>query len=147
MSRVDVASEVIDAVRQHCPRARRVFDTVDLHFLREARRADVTGERHAAHAERLKAKELAVARACNVTLVVSSAERDLLARGAPDVAVDVLSLIVTADRTETPFAERSGSLVIGNFQQPPNCDALEDYLRNIHTAVRGGVAHVVLSVT
>ena len=146
MSRVDVASQVIDAVRRHCPRARRVFDTVDLHFLREARRAEVTGERHAAHAERLKAKELAVARACNVTLVVSPAERDLLAREAPDVAVDVLSLIVTADRTETPFAERSGILFIGNFQHPPNCDALEDYLRNIHPAVRERLPHVVFTV-
>ncbi|PYO16678.1 MAG: glycosyl transferase family 2 [Gemmatimonadetes bacterium] len=146
MSRVDVASQVIDAVRRHCPRAQRVFDTVDLHFLREARRAEVTGERHAAHAERLKAKELAVARACNVTLVVSPAERDLLAREAPDVAVDVLSLIVTADRTETPFAERSGILFIGNFQHPPNCDALEDYLRNIHPAVRERLPHVVFTV-
>src|SRR3989454_297585 len=146
MSRVDVASQVIDAVRQHCPRARRVFDTVDLHFLREARRADVTGERRAAHAEQLKAQELAVARACNVTLGGSSAERDLLAREAPDVSVDVLSLIVTADLTETPFAERSGILFIGNFQHPPNCDALEDYLRNIHPAVRERLPHVVFTV-
>ena len=146
MSRVDVARAVIQAVRRHCPRARRVFDTVDLHFLREARRADVTGQNRVANAERLKEQELAVARACDLTLVVSSVERDLLAREAPDVAVEIVSLIVTPDRTHTPFGERHGILYVANFQHPPNCDALEDYLRNIHPAVRERLADVSFTV-
>jgi GT2 family glycosyltransferase/glycosyltransferase involved in cell wall biosynthesis len=135
-SRVHVAAAVIDAVRRYCPRARRVFDTVDLHFLREARRAAVAGGRREGESDRLKARELAVARACDVTLVVSEAERDLLAREAPDLAVEVVSLIETPQPTTTPFAARSGILFVGNFQHPPNCDAVEDYLRRIHPIVR-----------
>ncbi|MBI4342470.1 MAG: glycosyltransferase, partial [Candidatus Omnitrophica bacterium] len=146
MSRVDVASGAIDAVKRHCPRARRVFDTVDLHFLREARRAAVTDQRRTAQADRLKARELAVARACDLTLVVSPAERDLLAREAPDVAVEVFSLIMAPDPTERPFAERHGILYIANFQHPPNCDALEDYLRSIHPVVRARLPDAVLTV-
>ena len=134
MSRVEVAAEVVDLVRRHCPKAHRVFDTVDLHFLREARRA-LTDGRSAKEVERLKEQELAVARACDLTLVVSPAEKDVLAREVPDVAVEILSLIVPPDPTETPFADRSGILFIGNFQHPPNCDALGHYLRDIHPAV------------
>jgi GT2 family glycosyltransferase/glycosyltransferase involved in cell wall biosynthesis len=146
MSRVDVASSAIDAVQRYCPTARRIFDTVDLHFLREARRADVTGERRLASAERLKARELGVARACDLTLVVSSVERDLLAQEAPDVPVEVLSLIMTPEPTATPFAERSGILFVGNFQHPPNCDAVEHYLRDIHPGVRERLPGVVFTV-
>ncbi len=143
MSRVDVARQAVQAVRRYCPRARRVFDTVDLHFLREARRAELLGHRPD---ERLKARELAVARACDVTLVVSQAEKDLLAREAPDVLVEVLSLIQTPQPTQTLFAERSGILFIGNFQHPPNCDAVEHYLRDVHPAVRDRLPGVEFTV-
>ena len=43
MSRVEVAEQVLPAVQRHCPQARRVFDTVDLHFVREQRRAELMG--------------------------------------------------------------------------------------------------------
>jgi glycosyltransferase involved in cell wall biosynthesis len=146
MSRVDVAAQVIAAVRRHCPQAKRIFDTVDLHFLREARRAGVTDARRGATAERIKEQELAIARACDVTLVVSPVERDLLAREAPDITVDLVSLIVTPDPTETTFAERNGILYIANFQHPPNCDALEDYLRSIHPLVHERLPEATLTV-
>ena len=145
MSRVEVAAEVVDLVRRHCPKAHRVFDTVDLHFLREARRA-LTDGRSAKEVERLKEQGLAVARACDLTLVVSPAEKDVLAREVPDVAVEILSLIVPPDPTETPFADRSGILFIGNFQHPPHCDALGHYLRDIHPAVRERLPDVGLTV-
>ena len=143
MSRVDVARRALRAVRRYCPQARRVFDTVDLHFLRDARRAELFGSRSG---ERLKARELAVARACDVTLVVSQAEKDLLAREAPDLVVEVLSLIQTPQPTETLFAERSGILFIGNFQHPPNCDAVEHYLRDVHPAVQERLPGVEFTV-
>ena len=136
MSRIDVARGALHAVQRYCPQARLVFDTVDLHFLREARRAGVAGEKHPEEAERLKQQELAMARACHLTLVVSPAERDLLAREAPDLAVDILSLVLAPEPTTAPWAQRSGIVFVANFQHPPNCDALEDYLRNVQPAVR-----------
>lgn len=146
ISRIDVALEVLDAVEANCPRARRVFDTVDLHFLREARRVRLSDARPSAEAERLKARELAVARRCHLTLVVSPAEKDLIVREAPDLTVEVLSLIHTPEPTQTPFARRSGILFIANFQHPPNCDALEHYLREIHPAVRRRLPDAALTV-
>lgn len=136
MSRVEVVAEVLEAVQRCCPQARRVFDTVDLHFLREARRAEVTGALDAHEVRQLEARELALARACHLTLVVSPTERELLARLAPDLAVEVLSLIDSREPTETPFEERSGVLFVGNFQHLPNRDAMEFYLREVHPLVR-----------
>jgi GT2 family glycosyltransferase len=136
MSRVDVARQALPAVRRHCPRALRVFDTVDLHFLRETRRAELQGGRLAAAAGRVKAEELAVARACDVTLVVSPVEKELLAREAPGLTVEVVSLIQTLQPTRTGFADRRGVLFIGNFHHPPNRDAVEYYLSEVHPKVR-----------
>jgi hypothetical protein len=65
---------------------------------------------------------------------------------APDIPVEILSLIVTPDPTDTPFDERSGILFIANFQHPPNCDALEDYLRNIYPTVRRRLPDVPFTV-
>jgi glycosyltransferase involved in cell wall biosynthesis len=146
LSRVDVARWALPAVQRHCPRALRLFDTVDLHFLREARRAALEGRRAAAVAERMKAAELAVARACHVTLVVSEAEEELLAREAPDITVEKVSLIQTLHPTETAFADRRGVLFIGNFHHAPNCDAVEYYVRDIHPAVRRRLPDVDFTV-
>ena len=45
LSRADTAAQVMDSVRRHCNQARIVFDTVDLHFLRERRLAELRDDR------------------------------------------------------------------------------------------------------
>lgn len=145
LSRVDTARAFIELVQRECPHARLLFDTVDLHFLREGRRAAL-GRGGASRHERLKTEELEIARACDTTFVVSRVEADLLAREAPDLSVELLSLIVTPEPTTTPFAERRGIVFIANFQHPPNCDALEDYLQNVHPLVRQRLPDVLLTV-
>ena len=44
LSRHYVAAELLPLVRRFAPQARIVFDTVDLHFLREKRGADIAGD-------------------------------------------------------------------------------------------------------
>ena len=66
-------------VRQRCPRALVVYDTVDLHFLR-TRREQALGRAVAPDTDpdRLEADEIACAQRADLTLVVSTAERELL---------------------------------------------------------------------
>ncbi|HSO83635.1 MAG TPA: glycosyl transferase family 2, partial [Thiocapsa sp.] len=86
LSRADAAAATLDAARTHCTKARIVFDTVDLHFLRERRLAQLQGDRATLRvAERRKAQELDLMRRADLTFVVSEAERDILAAEAPDV--------------------------------------------------------------
>jgi len=87
LSRAEVAAAHIDAVRTYCPGALAVFDTVDLHFLREQRRAALaaaagkaasTVARIERKARKLEAIETGVMRKADVTLVVSETEKELL---------------------------------------------------------------------
>ena len=137
MSRHYVAVKHLDAVRTFAPRALVVFDTVDLHFLRTERQAELEGSAMARAAARAKRdEELALIRKADVTLVVSPFEQALLAELVPDARVMVLSTIHELLPGGKPFAEREGLVFIGGFQHPPNTDAVLWYAKEILPLVR-----------
>ena len=137
MARHYIAIKHIDAVRAFAPHALCVFDTVDLHFLREERLAELEGSAAAKAAARLKRnEELALIRKADVTLVVSPAEKALLDELLPDSRVMVLSTIHELLPPGKPFAEREGLVFIGGFQHPPNADAVLWYAREILPLLR-----------
>ena len=137
MSRHYVAVKHLDAVRSFAPRALVVFDTVDLHFLRTERQAELEGSALSRAAARAKRdEELALIRKADVTLVVSPFEQALLAELVPDARVMVLSTIHELLPGGKPFAEREGLVFIGGFQHPPNTDAVLWYARQILPLVR-----------
>ncbi|MEO8346504.1 MAG: glycosyltransferase, partial [Betaproteobacteria bacterium] len=137
MSRHYVAVKHFDAVRTFAPKALVVFDTVDLHFLRTERQAELEGSALARAAARAKRdEELALIRKADVTLVVSPFEQALLDELVPDARVMVLSTIHELLPAGKPFAEREGLVFIGGFQHPPNTDAVLWYAREILPRVR-----------
>ena len=79
LSRAHVATKHISSVRRYCNTAKIVFDTVDLQFLRESRRAEVENSKEALEeAERLKRLEFQLARVSDITFVVSTVEKDIM---------------------------------------------------------------------
>ncbi|HSV16862.1 MAG TPA: glycosyltransferase [Casimicrobiaceae bacterium] len=137
LSRHYVAAKHVDAVRAFAPDALVVFDTVDLHFLRAERLAELDGGATARAAARAKRdEELALIRKSDVTLVVSPLEQALLASLAPQAHVLVLSNIHDLLPDGKPFAERAGLVFIGSFQHPPNADAVLWYAREILPRLR-----------
>jgi glycosyltransferase involved in cell wall biosynthesis len=136
LSRADAAAQVIASARRFCRNARIVYDTVDLHFLREMRLAELTGNRTArAVAEGRKRQELDLIAQADTTLVVSTVERDLLAREAPVADVRVVSNIHRVYGNRRPFAERRDLFFIGAFAHPPNTDAVLWFCREIFPRV------------
>ena len=137
MSRHYIAVKHIDAARAFAPKALLVFDTVDLHFLREERLAELEGKPNGIASARAKREEeLALIRKADVTLVVSPTESALLSEIAPEAQVMVLSNIHEPLPGGKAFAEREGLVFIGGFQHPPNADAVLWYAREILPRVR-----------
>ena len=148
ISRHYIAVKHIDAVRAFAPRALVVFDTVDLHFLRTERQAELEGSAHARASARVKRdEELTLIRKADVTLVVSPYEQSLLAELAPDARVLVLSTIHELFPPGQPFAQREGLVFIGGFQHPPNTDAVlwyaEEILPHVRAALPGVKTYIV----
>ncbi|SEJ06297.1 glycosyltransferase [Frateuria terrea] len=125
LCRHTVAGQYAGLVRRHAPQARLIFDTVDLHFLREQRAAEVAGNhalsRQAAASQR---SEMALIEQSDVTVVVSAHEQVLLSRMVPGARVELLSNIHEVHASTRTHAERRDLVFIGGWQHPPNADAI-----------------------
>jgi glycosyltransferase involved in cell wall biosynthesis len=146
LSRPEVATAFLPAVRRHFPAATVVFDTVDLHFVREQRMLAVD-----AHArvdpERTQRRELVLVSACDVTATVTDAEAEVVRRLRPDADVVVLPTVhESRDGTPPPFAARRGLLFIGSFQHQPNVDAVAHLIDEVLPRVRRRIEDVELTV-
>lgn len=132
-----IAVKHIDAIRAFAPKALVVFDTVDLHFLRTERQAELEGNALARASARAKRdEELGLIRKSDVTVVVSEFEQKLLAELVPEARVLVLSTIQELQPEGKPFAGREGLVFIGGFQHPPNTDAVLWYAQEVLPHVR-----------
>lgn len=124
VSRHYILSPLLPLLRRHAPQARIVFDTVDLHHLREQREAEERGDPALLRAAaRTRADELALIQSVDRTWVVSPVEKSLLAESAPGAVVDVVSNIHRVRGAGPAMAERHGLLFVGGFRHPPNVDA------------------------
>lgn len=132
ISRADCAEKHIDTVRKLCPGAQVLFDTVDLHFLREQREAELSDSNtlRTAAAQR-KVQELNLARKADKTLVVSPVELELFQREAPDIKLALLSNIHKVEGRKADYAQRRNILFIGNFMHPPNVDAMHWFIDEV----------------
>lgn len=132
LSRHYVAAAYARLVREYAPQARLVFDTVDLHYLRERRAAELAGDAAALRAAaRTQVQELNLARGADLTLVVSPVERGILLRECPMARIEVLSNVHEVAGCRRPFEERRDLFFVGSYQHPPNVDAMRWFVREV----------------
>ncbi len=137
LSRHYVAWHYVDLAREHAPQALLLFDTVDLHYLREQRAAAISGsEAMLRQSESTRNAELDLIARCDVTLVVSPVEQELLAREAPGRRVEVLSNIHEVAGRRREYQQRKDIWFVGGFQHEPNVDAVLWFAAEIWPRVR-----------
>jgi GT2 family glycosyltransferase/glycosyltransferase involved in cell wall biosynthesis len=136
LSRCDFARKHIGDVRMFAPQSRIIFDTVDLHFLREDSQARLTGDSEAwRNAQEKQRLEHELIDESDETWVVSPVEQQLLQEERPEKSIQVVSNIVDIPGSSTPFALRRDWLFIGGFQHKPNIDAVLFFLQKIYPLV------------
>ncbi|MBK1641619.1 hypothetical protein CKO12_06970 [Chromatium okenii] len=137
LTRVTVASDLIAHVKTYCPQAKILFNTVDLHFLREQRLIELSGDHTALpHVLQLRTQELAVMRQADTTIVISPVEQALLAEIAPEVRVRVIPILREIPGRSADFVPRSGLIFVGGFRHPPNIDAMQWFCAEIWPLLR-----------
>ena len=147
LSRVSVAAKHLAQLRRAAPRAKIIFDTVDLHFVREERASELVGGTGARIAAALTRKqELDVIGRADASLVVSPVEKALLATLLPQAPVHILSNIHVNMPGGKPFAERAGILFIGGFRHPPNLDAITWYVDAVLPILRARAPQLITTI-
>ncbi len=137
LSRCDFARKHIADIRLHAPQSRVIFDTVDLHFLRTIREAEITSDPEIRQRAREKEQlEYDLIDQADETWVVSSVEQKLLREARPDKSIEIVPTIVDVPGSNTPFSLRRDFLFIGGFQHTPNIDAVIFFLEKIYPLVK-----------
>lgn len=132
LERIAVADRYQKIIRQNAHYVPIIFDTQDLHHLRVARQAELSGSnRQRREADRLKTMEYGAIRRADVTFVVSQYEQELIRAVAPDTAVEVIPLLVEPSPLDEAFDHRQGILFLGGFHHPPNADAVLHFAQHV----------------
>ncbi len=122
-------------VAENCPNAVRILDTEDLHFLRKTRHQQLKKGEEFTTDVLLKSddaiREIASILRCDVSLIISTFEMDLLKNVFKIDERILYYLPFLLDKIEEnqveewkPFEEREHFIFIGNFFHKPNVDAV-----------------------
>ncbi|SDH32805.1 Glycosyltransferase, GT2 family [Pedobacter terrae] len=117
----------------HNPKIKWIYDTIDLHFLREEREAELLNNTELKQsANKTKEQELAFAKAADITIAITNDEKELLENyGIAKTTVIPNIHISQENNNAIPFEERSGIIFIGGYAHKPNIDAVKYLSREI----------------
>lgn len=102
-----------------------VFLPIDLHYLRETRRADLQNSvRLKQNSLITKNLELDVVKRASLTCVHSLVEKEILLSEVPRALVETSPIIFPVPGRKAPFEARSDICFIGGFKHTPNIDAV-----------------------
>jgi glycosyltransferase involved in cell wall biosynthesis len=130
LSRHWVAESLLPSVRELCPQAKIIFNTVDLHFIREKREGEILNEPELISRSMLsRQSELDLVRRADASIVVSEYERAALSSMGEDRQLYTVPLIREFGTAPVPeFSSRNGIAFVGGFSHRPNVDAVEHFL-------------------
>uniref|UniRef100_Q3AQI8 Glycosyltransferase-like protein n=1 Tax=Chlorobium chlorochromatii (strain CaD3) TaxID=340177 RepID=Q3AQI8_CHLCH len=130
--RVDTASSFLAMVKHYAPQAKIVFNTVDLHFLREQRNAELSGsDIMRKNALKTKEHELQLMQQADSTIVLSNVEFDLVKKIKPEVNLELMPFFRMIPGRSAAFHERKNIVFIGGFKHQPNLDAITYFISEI----------------
>ena len=134
IARPDNYEKYAALIRQH-DQIQIIYDTIDLHYLRMKRAWELSP--HARNIEnmrlwmRMHARELQAALSADLTVTITSVERDILQEQAVKEISIIPNLHLPYPGEQPDFEDRAGLLFIGSYQHPPNIDAVSWLCREI----------------
>ena len=138
MSRPATAKKYLQLVKKYS-NAQTIFDTVDLHFVREQRRMEL-------EVQDWKNLEFFLAEEADSTLVVSPTEKEILAAENFADNVSVVSNIHSLEPCINSFEDRHGLMFIGGFAHPPNEEGIVWFIEYILPLIRKKIPDIHLTI-
>jgi O-antigen biosynthesis protein len=123
--------------------AKIVFDTVDLHYLRDERKARLLNE---PIDPTIKLQELHIARCADEVVVVSPIEKRMLANEGLEDKVSIITNIHTLRPPCRSFADRTGLMFIGGFGHLPNVDGMIWFVQEIFPKIKQQIPEMHLDI-
>ena len=145
LSHFDLAQRYIDQFRLLSPQTALYLDTVDIHFLRELRQAELgDDERGRAAALAVRQSEIVTCCRCDTVFTVTEDDRQVLLGEVPKLRVEIAPSIHDVVVDSPGFEERDGLLFVGYFGHTPNVDAMRFFVGDVFPIVRNKLPGVKL---
>lgn len=133
----------LKAVRKYAPQSKVLYHTVDLHFLRMAREAELLSDPHRQQAaNEMKRRELDLIQLADAAIVHSTSELELLRKDLVDQKIHVFPLIMNVRRPATGFGQRRDIAFVGGYQHTPNVDAVQFFVKDVMPLLRSALPGV-----
>ena len=138
LSEPQAAISFMSLVRAYAVNATLVYDTVDLHWVRLERAAEVTKNPEAmAEAEYFRKTEHFLIECADIIFTVTQKEKDFLLKINPELDVYVVPNVHDAMEGDVvPFSQRNDLMFIGHFLHQPNVDAMLYFVREVFPILR-----------
>lgn len=137
LCRAPFAHKYLQTLQSPAERPFIIFDTVDLHYLREERQAALSGDPTLAlQAQQTRNIELAVANGSDLVWVTSDYEVEVLREAGVSSPVEVVPLVHCARARPRGAIGRRDLLFVGGFLHAPNGDAVKYFVREIFPLIR-----------
>ncbi len=131
LSRPHISKNYIDKVKLYSD-AIVIYDTVDLHYLREERRAKVENNpRILEEANTWKNIEFYICKKSDIILTITENEKNILKNEFKNKEIKVLPNIHIPTTNIKPFNQRKNIMFIGSYLHPPNIDAVKWFTNEI----------------
>lgn len=145
--RVHTARLCVPSIKKYAPNAKIIFDTQDLHYLREERWAKLTGDLKGLRAAQFtKQSEYEIMRSVDMTIVVSLAEQEIVKNEDHSINLSIVPLLLDIPGCKNPFSKRNDIVFIGGFLHQPNVDAIKYFVSDIWPTVRSKLPDINLLV-
>jgi GT2 family glycosyltransferase/glycosyltransferase involved in cell wall biosynthesis len=124
--RPEPTAATLSLVRQYCTKAPVIYHTMDLHFLRKQREAELFQDWNThKESQRLRELETWLSMKADITIVHNRVEKEkLVGLGVDDKRIHETPLLLKIPNHRKSFNERRGIVFVGGFNHTPNVDAI-----------------------
>lgn len=138
-NRPHITAKYIDFVKENTD-IKIIYYGHDLHFLREMREYEVTGDEfHKEESEKWKKLELDIMRKSDVVYYPSYVEEEAINKIDKKINVKAITAYVFDNidtKTKNDFASKNGIMFVGGFRHRPNVDGVLWFANNVYPLIR-----------
>ncbi len=148
VARVEIAHRLLPMLQLYAPDLVTLYDTVDIHYLREMRQAEIENNPTLLKtAQQTKRKELSNCALAHQVITVTEQDAQHLRAELPNMSYAVVPNIHAVDTAAmVGFAERQGLVFLGNYAHAPNEDAVLFFVEQVLPLIHQQLPEVVFYV-
>ncbi|MEJ5350722.1 MAG: glycosyltransferase [Melioribacteraceae bacterium] len=143
-----VAERYISIIRKYSNQTKIIVDSVDVHFIREFREAEIENhnESQKKHIYERKLRELKTYSEADEIWVVTDFDKKVLEENGINKIINIIPNIHEKINEVKVFENTSDLLFVGNFWHLPNIDAIKYFLKDIFPKVLKVLPHIKLYI-